>query len=136
MRISNRTFLAFGALASLAACSHINVANRARPNEFAVQREAPLVVPPDFELVPPQPGTPRPTQGTAAQQAMQALFGSDTKQSAGEVSLLEQAGTDQIGIRSMVGYPKTHVVDKGEATRTILAAPQGDGQDARVAVPG
>ena len=48
---------------------------RERPDEFAVQRQAPLVVPPDFELVPPKPGAPRPTEGTAAQQALDALFG-------------------------------------------------------------
>ena len=32
------------------------VFNRERPDEFAVQRQAPLVVPPDFTLTPPAPG--------------------------------------------------------------------------------
>ena len=35
--------------------------NRDRPDEMAVQRQAPLVVPPDFSLTPPAPGAPRPT---------------------------------------------------------------------------
>jgi hypothetical protein len=34
--------------------------NRVRPDEFAVTRQAPLVVPPDFALTPPNPGAPRP----------------------------------------------------------------------------
>jgi hypothetical protein len=36
--------------------------DRARPNEFAVQRNAPLVVPPDFAMIPPRPGAPRLSQ--------------------------------------------------------------------------
>ncbi|MEO6218093.1 MAG: DUF3035 domain-containing protein, partial [Sphingomonas sp.] len=35
------------------------------------------------------------------------------------------------GIRSAVGDPGTNVVDKGSTTRDIVAAPPGDGQDAR-----
>ena len=34
-------------------------------------------------------------------------------------------------IRSAVGDPGTNVVDKGSTTRDIVAAPQGDGQDAK-----
>src|SRR3546814_18862876 len=41
----------------LSACgSGGGVFNRDRPDEFAVTRAAPLVVPPDFSLVPPQSG--------------------------------------------------------------------------------
>ena len=35
------------------------------------------------------------------------------------------------GIRSEVGSPETTAVDKGAVTRDIIAAPEGDGQDAR-----
>ncbi len=45
--------------ATLSACAH-NGLNRARPDEFAVARQAPLVIPPDYSLSPPQPGAPRP----------------------------------------------------------------------------
>src|SRR3546814_8606133 len=62
--------------AMLAGCgSGGGLLNRDRPDEFAVQRQAPLVVPPDFNLVPPAPGSPRPSEGTAAEQALEALFG-------------------------------------------------------------
>ena len=45
----------------LGACSQGgSLFNRIRPDEFAVTRQAPLVVPPDFALSPPNPGAPRP----------------------------------------------------------------------------
>src|SRR5690554_7167653 len=65
-KASKLTFkLAFVGLGAsvLAACGSSGVLSRERPDEFAVQRQAPLVIPPDFELVPPQPGAPRPAEG-------------------------------------------------------------------------
>ena len=49
---------------------------------------------------------------------------------------LQAAGRDvaDIGIRSSVGDPNTNVVNKGATTRDIVAAPEGDGQTARVAI--
>lgn len=120
---------------AMSACAGINLGDRDRPDEFAVQRQAPLVIPPDFELVPPAPGAPRPTEGTAAQQALDVLF-PEQERSEVETSALREAGSSVPGIRSMVGDHETHVVDKGEATRTILAAPEGDGQAARAVIPG
>ena len=115
----------------LAGCSSGGVMGRDRPDEFAVQRQAPLVIPPDFALTPPQPGAPRPAEGTAAQQALDALFGGPAPRSAVETSALDRAGHADQGIRSGVGDPATHTVDKGTTTRSIIAAPEGDGQDAR-----
>jgi hypothetical protein len=43
------------------------------PDEFAVESRAPLTVPPDFDLRPPEPGAPRPQEKTAEQQAEQAM---------------------------------------------------------------
>ena len=120
----------------LASCGSSGVLGRERPDEFAVQRQAPLVIPPDFALTPPQPGAPRPAEGTAAQQALDALFGGPAPRSAVETSALQQAGDPEQGIRSSVGDADTHTVDKGATTRTILAAPEGDGQDASAAIPG
>ncbi len=129
-----RISLAIGTAAMLSACGGGLIANRERPDEFAVQRQAPLVIPPDFELVPPAPGAPRPTEGTAAQQALEALF-PEQERSAVETSALRQAGEADAGIRSSVGDVYTYTVDKGAATRTILAAPEGDGQAARAVIP-
>jgi len=137
MRKATEIVLVAAGAMLLAACrSGGGVLNRERPDEFAVQRQAPLVIPPDFELVPPQPGAPRPTEGTAAQDALDALFGGPSPRSAVETSALQRAGDADPGIRSAVGDPATHTVDKGETTRTILAAPEGDGQDARAVIPG
>ena len=136
MRISFRSSLVIAGTALLGACASHGVSNRDRPDEFAVQREAPLVVPPDFTLVPPQPGAPRPAEGTAAQQALQTLFGGPAPRSPVETSALDRAGRADPGIRSGVGSPSTYTVDKGTTTQAILAAPQGDGQAASAVIPG
>ncbi len=136
MRFPIRSSLVIAGAMSLAACASHGVSNRDRPDEFAVQRQAPLVVPPDFSLVPPQPGAPRPAEGTAAQQALQALFGGPAPRSAVETSALNRAGTADPGIRSAVGSPTTFTVDKGTTTQAILAAPEGDGQAASASIPG
>ena len=136
MRISTRFALAAGLAAMLAGCGGTGILNRERPDEFAVQRQAPLVVPPDFQLVPPQPGAPRPAEGTAAQQALEALFGGPAPRSAVETSAISRAGTAEPGIRSAVGDPATFTVDKGTTTQAIVAAPEGDGQAAVAVIPG
>jgi len=105
----------------LASCGGGGVLGRERPDEFAVQRQAPLVIPPDFALTPPVPGAPRPAEGTAAQQALDALFGGPAPRSAVETSALQRAGHADQGIRTAVGDPGTHTVDKGTTTRAIIA---------------
>ena len=102
------------------------------PDEFAVARQAPLVIPPDYALVPPQPGAARPQDNNPSQQALDALFGGPSARSAAETGVIGSAGrtTAEPGIRSAVD-PQTTVVDKGSTTRDIVAAPEGDGQDAR-----
>jgi hypothetical protein len=102
------------------------------PNEFEVAREAPLVIPPDFSLAPPKPGSARPQDVEASTQALQAMFGGAAPRSAAETQALDEAGSDNAepGIRSAVGDPQTNVVDMGSTTRDIEAAPAGDGQSA------
>lgn len=124
------------ASAMLAACGGGGVFNRDRPDEFAVQRQAPLVVPPDFSLTPPAPGAPRPADGNAAEQALEALFGKDAGRSDIEKTTLDRAGTSSPGIRSVVGDPDTNTVAKGAVTRDIIAAPEGDGATASTIIPG
>src|SRR5712675_1854188 len=43
------------------------------PDEFAVESRAPLTMPPDFNLRPPQPGAARPQEKSSDQQARQAI---------------------------------------------------------------
>ncbi|BBC71376.1 conserved hypothetical protein [Altererythrobacter sp. B11] len=137
MRKATTILLLAGSSALLGACGSGGIMSRERPDEFAVQRQAPLVVPPDFRLEPPAPGAPRPTEGTAAEQALDALFGDQApKFSQAEAAALQRAGEADSGIRSSVGDAGTFTVDKGSTTQAIVAAPEGDGQDARAVIPG
>jgi hypothetical protein len=101
-------------------------------DEFAVARNAPLVIPPDYSLTPPVAGTISSTAESAQAQAIEALFGGPAPRSATETSMLDAAGRDRVsvGIRSTAGDPDSRVVDKGQTTVTILQAPEGDTQTA------
>ncbi len=78
------------------------------PDEFRVVSHAPLTLPPDFTLRPPEPGLPRPQEGTATERARKAIFRVDEPKiksldltaaadgrSLGELSLLRAAGVDR-----------------------------------------
>jgi Protein of unknown function (DUF3035) len=119
----------------LAGCGSTGLFDRDRPDEFAVSRQAPLVIPPDFALVPPNPGAPRPQANDASAQALDALFGGPAPRSQVEGDALSRAGTAAPGIRSTVGDPETNTVAKGQITRDILAAPQSEGREAQAVVP-
>ena len=47
--------------------------DRVGPDEFAVESRAPLTIPPEFDLRPPQPGAPRPQDVTAAERARKVI---------------------------------------------------------------
>jgi len=135
-----KSILVIGMTASavlLGGCSSFGGSKTKRLDEFAVARNAPLVIPPDYTLTPPAPGTASLSASDAQSQAIQALFGGAAPRSASETSLLEKAGGDRValGIRSNAGDTGTQVVDKGETTRTLLAAPASDSQVAIASVP-
>lgn len=123
------------AASQLGACAAGGL-NRGRPDEFAVARNPQLVIPPDYAMTPPGPG-----QADAGAdprgQALQAIFGGPQPRSAVENNLLQMAGaeTSAMGARSVAGDPETRVVNRGELVQTIMALPQGDGQEASVQVP-
>ena len=138
--MKRHSVIALGVLTalSLSACGSTSLFNRERPDEFAVQRQAPLVVPPDFALTPPAHGAPRPGSDSAAEQTLRALVGGPSARSASEAAVIGSAGgaRSDPGIRSLVGSETTNVVDKGTVTRDIVSAPQGDGREASASVPG
>ena len=120
----------------LAGCGGGGPFGRDRPDEFAVGRNAPLVVPPDFALTPPRPGEADAGADPRAQ-ALQALFGGPQPRSAVERDMLEAAGANRavLGARSVAGDPETTVVNRGALVQTIIQLPEGDGQEASVSTP-
>ena len=99
------------------------------PDEFRVVSRAPLSLPPDFTLRPPEPGIARPQEGTATQQARKAVFrlaqpksqplNEQVKtdgRSLGELSLLKAAGADKIdpGIRRAIDFETQQLNSESE----------------------
>jgi hypothetical protein len=137
MRIVKLSLAAAAAALLLGGCSHGGVSSRGRPDEFAVVRNQPLVIPPDYALAPPRAGEPTPQAADPRQEALQALFGGPAPRSQSETTMLNAAGNEHVaeGARSVAGDPNTNVVDKGATTQTIINAPAGAGQAATVSTP-
>lgn len=60
----------------LPGCSDLRVAlgmDRVGPDEFAIESRAPLLMPPDYNLRPPQPGAARPQEPSAAERARRVV---------------------------------------------------------------
>ncbi len=130
---------AAGAMVGLAGCGNsireqLGL-NKQSPDEFQVVAQAPLSLPPDFNLRPPEPGAPRPQEGTTRDQAAAAVFSggltagggyitagaSDTSgsalQSAGEVALLQSAGANDIdpAIRAQIDAETAAQVERDKS---------------------
>lgn len=95
---------------------------RTPPDEFAVVARAPLSLPPDYSLRPPQPGAPRPQEGSTRDQARDSLMGNRYGQrsmidsmgrSPGEMALLKKSGADQAqpNIRQTVNQETTALAE-------------------------
>ena len=84
-----RLLVAGSLMLALAACGGFREQlglTKQSPDEFRVVSRAPLTVPPDFSLRPPEPGAPRPQEGTSAQQAERAVL----RNSAGQPTVVTQ----------------------------------------------
>lgn len=135
----------FALLPALSGCASVGNAGQAlwdldiRSNQASTQpvtsRVAPLVVPPDFALVPAQTAAPRQQDG-GQDQLLEAMFGGASARSGSESAVIRAAGASEAGIRTAVGDPQTNTVNKGSVTRDIIAAPEGDGQTAQSVIPG
>ena len=78
---------------------------KSAPDEFAVVRNAPLTLPPDFTLRPPRPGEARPNEESVRVQAKVALFteagalaidDSSAAATQGEAAFIERAGAADV----------------------------------------
>ena len=111
-RIGRGLVLGLGALAlaaTLSACEGgigdaLGLGKNA-PDEFAVVRNAPLTLPPDFTLRPPRPGEARPNEESVREQARVALFNeagalaiddSTAAATQGEAAFVERAGAADV----------------------------------------
>lgn len=89
--------LAAGLLVGLSSCSSFERAAGAaknRPDEFRILTKAPLEIPPEYNLVPPRPGEPRPQELATNEAARVAMLGGDANSknlSVGEQILVQKA---------------------------------------------
>lgn len=115
----------------LAACGTVNDQlglSKNRPDEFAVMRKAPLVLPPNYNLRPPRPGAAGPQEQSAQEAGARAVFGDDRMApplgaSPGEVVLLDRAGASEADtrIRQVVDEETASIVEKSDSlTNKIL----------------
>lgn len=102
---------------------------RSAPDEFRVVTQAPLTLPPDYNLRPPRPGEPRPQELAPDAEARAALFGEDVGQAAspGERQLVSQAGADAADpdIRDTIDFEAQGVVRRNEGFVDRLLAFHG-----------
>ena len=118
---------------ALAACSSPGGAL----DEYAVTRNAPLIIPPDYTLEPPRAGTVSTSADEAQTRALEALYGGPANRSVVERIVVSRAadGVIPLGARSTAGDPETRVVDKGAQTQTILSTPEGEAPEASAEQP-
>ncbi len=120
MKLTPKSLLiipAIGALALTAACSSSGNGQRAGvPDEFRVVKKAPLTVPPEYSLRPPEVGVVRPPELSAERIDQVSAFGSDIGQDASEVErmLIARAGAIAVSpsIRQLIDYDEAGLLRK------------------------
>ena len=123
------------AASAASGCSSLSQAigaTRAAPDEFRVVTQAPLTLPPDYNLRPPRPGEPRPSELQPTEEARTALFGETTGASAsqGERQLVSGAGATAAdpAIRDTIDFESQGVVRRNEGFVNSLLAFRGSGE--------
>ena len=109
--------------------------DQSMPDEFAVELRAPLTVPPDFDLRPPEPGAPRPQEKTAEQQAEQAMEqagpGEPGKQAA-DLRLRGSGGLPDIGPSNAQAPDQNAIVGSQSLSNKLLTSGATDTAGATV----
>lgn len=111
------------ALPMLAGCGGLGSAlglTKSAPDEFAVVTKAPLVLPPDYSLRPPQPGAPRPQEPDPTERARDAVFaetgipGEAQGVSSAETAILSATGAEEAdpNIRRVISEESTALLEK------------------------
>lgn len=126
----------------LAGCSNAKESlglTRKSPDEFAVVKRAPLAMPPDYELRPPEPGAPRPQEQAQDEQARAAVFGRESEKdiatprtpASAEAFLLQQTGATQAdpAIRAVVDREAAETDESKKPVADRLLGWTGMGSD-------
>jgi hypothetical protein len=112
------------ALAALAACVSSNGGART-PDEFRVVTKAPLAVPPEYKLRPPQAGTAQPAEIDPERAQPAEAFGTSVGKnaSASEKALVAAAGANAVSpvIREQIDFEEAKTIRKNRsATDRVL----------------
>jgi hypothetical protein len=101
------------------------------PDEFAVESRAPLTMPPDFQLRPPQPGATRPQEKSSGQQARQVIEeagpGEPGKQAPDFRLRRSEDGLPDIGARSGQAPDANAMVGDQSLSSKLLGYPGSSG---------
>lgn len=133
----NKTFATLmiaGALAFTAGCASSNDQRRAGvPDEFRVVKKAPLTVPPEYSLRPPELGVVRPVEVSASSQDQIIAFGTDIGQDASAVErmLIARAGAIAVSpvIRDVIDYEESGLLRKGRGISNAVTGYTGSEEE-------
>ncbi|WP_169711678.1 DUF3035 domain-containing protein [Henriciella litoralis] len=130
MRHAFLTTLAMGAILATGGCSLFgNGGGSPGPDEFRVVTKAPLSVPPEYSLRPPEAGTTVPAEADPNRAPVATAFGTTVgaDASAAERALVAAAGANATNpaIRSIVDYEESGVVRKARDDANEIIAYSG-----------
>lgn len=129
-----RTASLVGACVSLLAlpgCTNVRTMlgmDQSGPDEFAVESRAPLLIPPDFNLRPPQPGAARPNEVTAAERAQRVIDAAGPGEPGKQASFALHASSD--GLSPAPGSkldPNQQVQDNSVASKLLNSGDSAPG---------
>ncbi len=130
-----RTFIASTALSAfaLSGCGTASKAlglTKSAPNEFNILTKAPLVVPPEYNLRPPQVGTSSTENNYSQESAREALIGDidSAEPTRGEVILMTKAGVGRANQEIRIEIDGVNSVERKSSTFTDRVLFWQDGQ--------
>ena len=103
------------------------------PDEFRVVKKAPLVIPPDYSLRPPEAGSGTPFEVDPTRAGSASAFGADIGQSASasERALVAAAGANAVSpvIRQQVDWEEAGVIRKSQSVSDRVMGWDGSEED-------
>jgi hypothetical protein len=120
-------------LAALPGCRDVRMAlgmDQGGPDEFAVESRAPLLIPPDFNLRPPQPGAARPNETTAADRARRVIDSAGPGEPGKQATLGLRASSDGSPAPGSQLDPNQQVQDNSMASRLLNSSDSAAGDTA------